>query len=44
MTEDAAVFGGLNNMLEGLENAYTLYKPKMSSCFDIILHGGSYRG
>lgn len=29
MTEDAAVFGGLNNMLEGLENAYTLYKPKM---------------
>ncbi|MDA8098101.1 MAG: nitrogenase molybdenum-iron protein subunit beta [Nitrospiraceae bacterium] len=31
MTEDAAVFGGLNNMLEGLENAYTLYKPKMMS-------------
>ncbi len=29
MTEDAAVFGGLNNMLEGLENAYTLYKPGM---------------
>jgi nitrogenase molybdenum-iron protein beta chain len=29
MTEDAAVFGGLNNMLEGLENAYTLYKPEM---------------
>ncbi|MCL4491326.1 MAG: nitrogenase molybdenum-iron protein subunit beta [Nitrospirae bacterium] len=29
MTEDAAVFGGLNNMLEGLENAYTLYKPRM---------------
>jgi len=29
MTEDAAVFGGLNNMLEGLENAYTLYNPKM---------------
>ncbi|MCX8028340.1 MAG: nitrogenase molybdenum-iron protein subunit beta [Thermodesulfovibrionales bacterium] len=29
MTEDAAVFGGLNNMLEGLENAYQLYKPKM---------------
>jgi nitrogenase molybdenum-iron protein beta chain len=27
MTEDAAVFGGLNNMLEGLENAYALYKP-----------------
>jgi nitrogenase molybdenum-iron protein beta chain len=31
MTEDAAVFGGLNNMLEGLENAYTLYNPKMLS-------------
>ena len=29
MTEDAAVFGGLNNMIEGLENAYTLYHPKM---------------
>lgn len=29
MTEDAAVFGGLANMLEGLENAYTLYKPDM---------------
>lgn len=29
MTEDAAVFGGLNNMIEGLENAYQLYKPKM---------------
>lgn len=29
MTEDAAVFGGLNNMLEGLENAYTLYHPRM---------------
>lgn len=29
MTEDAAVFGGLNNMIEGLENAYALYKPKM---------------
>ncbi len=29
MTEDAAVFGGLNNMLEGLENAYALYNPKM---------------
>jgi len=31
MTEDAAVFGGLNNMLEGLENAYALYKPMMIS-------------
>lgn len=29
MTEDAAVFGGLKNMIEGLENAYSLYKPKM---------------
>jgi nitrogenase molybdenum-iron protein beta chain len=29
MTEDAAVFGGLNNMIEGLANAYTLYKPTM---------------
>ncbi|KJR40988.1 nitrogenase molybdenum-iron protein subunit beta NifK [Candidatus Magnetoovum chiemensis] len=29
MTEDSAVFGGLNNMLEGLENAYALYKPDM---------------
>jgi nitrogenase molybdenum-iron protein beta chain len=29
MTEDAAVFGGLKNMIEGLANAYTMYKPKM---------------
>lgn len=29
MTEDAAVFGGLNNMLEGFENAYQIYRPKM---------------
>lgn len=29
MTEDSAVFGGLNNMLEGLENSFTLYKPRM---------------
>ncbi|MFB2644745.1 nitrogenase molybdenum-iron protein subunit beta [Raphidiopsis sp. BLCC-F218] len=29
MTEDAAVFGGLQNMIDGLANAYTLYKPKM---------------
>lgn len=28
MTEDAAVFGGLKNMLDGLSNAYSLYKPK----------------
>ena len=29
MTEDAAVFGGLNNMIDGLANAYQMYKPKM---------------
>jgi nitrogenase molybdenum-iron protein beta chain len=29
MTEDAAVFGGLQNMIDGLSNAYTLYNPKM---------------
>lgn len=29
MTEDGAVFGGQNNLFEGLENAYTVYKPKM---------------
>lgn len=29
MTEDAAVFGGLNNMVDGLANAYELYKPDM---------------
>jgi nitrogenase molybdenum-iron protein beta chain len=29
MTEDAAVFGGLNNMIEGLATSYSLYKPKM---------------
>ena len=29
MTEDAAVFGGLNNMVDGLANAYALYQPKM---------------
>jgi len=31
MTEDAAVFGGLNNMIDGLANAYAMYKPKMIS-------------
>ncbi len=31
MTEDAAVFGGMNNMVDGLANAYNLYKPKMIS-------------
>lgn len=29
MTEDAAVFGGLNNLIDGLQNAYTVYKPDM---------------
>ncbi|RAM67099.1 nitrogenase molybdenum-iron protein subunit beta [Herbaspirillum rubrisubalbicans] len=29
MTEDAAVFGGLNNMIDGLANALSLYKPEM---------------
>ena len=29
MTEDAAVFGGQNNMIEGLATSYNLYKPKM---------------
>ncbi|MBT0668299.1 nitrogenase molybdenum-iron protein subunit beta [Novosphingobium profundi] len=29
MTEDAAVFGGLTNMVDGLANAYSMYKPKM---------------
>lgn len=29
MTEDAAVFGGLNNMIDGLANAYRLYQPQM---------------
>jgi nitrogenase molybdenum-iron protein beta chain len=29
MTEDAAVFGGLTNMVDGLANAHSLYKPKM---------------
>ena len=29
MTEDAAVFGGLNNMIDGLANTYALYSPKM---------------
>ena len=27
MTEDAAVFGGLQNLIDGLQNAHTLYKP-----------------
>jgi len=31
MTEDAAVFGGLKNMIDGLANSYAMYKPKMIS-------------
>lgn len=33
MTEDGAVFGGQNNLFEGLENAYKLYSPKMMAVF-----------
>ena len=29
MTEDAAVFGGHNNMYQGLENAFNIYKPEV---------------
>lgn len=29
MTEDAAVFGGQANLIEGLRNSYALYKPEM---------------
>ncbi|PTE23139.1 nitrogenase molybdenum-iron protein subunit beta [Cereibacter changlensis JA139] len=29
MTEDSAVFGGLNNLVEGLANTHALYSPKM---------------
>jgi nitrogenase molybdenum-iron protein beta chain len=29
MTEDAAVFGGRANMIEGLKNAHEIYKPRM---------------
>ncbi|SEP67835.1 nitrogenase molybdenum-iron protein beta chain [Ectothiorhodospira magna] len=31
MTEDAAVFGGQKNIMEGLQNAKALYKPAMIS-------------
>src|SRR5664280_3504997 len=31
MTEDAAVFGGLSNLIDGMANAFSLYKPKMIS-------------
>ena len=41
MTEDAAVFGGHNNMYVGLENVYKLYKPKMiainTSCMSEVI-------
>jgi nitrogenase molybdenum-iron protein beta chain len=33
MTEDGAVFGGQNNLFEGLENAHKLYHPKMIAVF-----------
>ncbi|HPX61165.1 MAG TPA: nitrogenase molybdenum-iron protein subunit beta [Deltaproteobacteria bacterium] len=33
MTEDGAVFGGQNNLHEGLENAHALYKPEMIAIF-----------
>lgn len=33
MTEDGAVFGGQNNLHEGLENALKLYAPKMIAIF-----------
>jgi len=33
MTEDGAVFGGQNNLHEGLENAVALYKPSMIAVF-----------
>jgi len=33
MTEDSAVFGGQNNLHEGLKNAYTLYQPKVIAVF-----------
>ncbi len=33
MTEDGAVFGGQNNLHEGLENAVALYKPEMIALF-----------
>lgn len=33
MTEDSAVFGGQNNLHEGLENAIALYKPKLIAIF-----------
>jgi nitrogenase molybdenum-iron protein beta chain len=41
MTEDAAVFGGRANMVEGLKNAHDIYKPKMiavcTSCMSEVI-------
>jgi nitrogenase molybdenum-iron protein beta chain len=41
MTEDAAVFGGHNNMYVGLDNVYKLYKPGMvaicTSCMSEVI-------
>ena len=31
MTEDAAVFGGRSNMVEGLKNAHDIYRPAESA-------------
>jgi len=33
MTEDAAVFGGQANLIEGLKNAHTTYKPAIIAMF-----------
>lgn len=33
MTEDSAVFGGQGNLIEGLKNAYTVYKPKVIAIY-----------
>lgn len=33
MTEDSAVFGGQSNLIEGMKNAYALYKPKVIAMF-----------
>lgn len=33
MTEDSAVFGGQTNLIEGLKNAYTVYKPSVIAVF-----------
>ena len=42
MTEDAAVFGGLNNMIDGLANSNAMYKAEDDRRVD-HLHGGSHR-